>query len=150
MAEGDAFRVTFTVPGHPRGKGRPRTAVIGGHARVFTDSKTRAEEGAIRVIAAAAMQGRLPYEGPIVLRLCAYQQIPPSWSNRKRAAAEAGQVVPVGQPDLDNFVKMTDALNGIVWRDDSQVVSAIVHKRYSERPRLSLDIRAAQISKVLE
>ena len=143
MSEGDAFRCTFTVPGAPRGKGRPRTAVIGGHARIFTDSKTRAEEGAIRVIAAAAMQGRDPFDGPVVLRCCAYRQIPASWSAKKRAAAEAGDLLPVSKPDLDNYVKMMDALNGIVVRDDSQIVSAVIHKRFSLQPRLAIDVRSA-------
>lgn len=144
MPEGDAFRVQFVVPGSPRGKGRPRTAVIAGHARIFTDSKTRAEEGAIRVIAAAAMQGRDPYDGPVVLRCCAYRQIPASWSAKKRAAAEAGAVLPTSKPDLDNYVKMMDAINGIVLRDDSQIVSAVIHKRFSERPRLAVDVRSAE------
>jgi Holliday junction resolvase RusA-like endonuclease len=145
MTEGEAFRCTFTVPGSPRGKGRPRTAVIGGHARIFTDSKTRAEEGAIRVIAAAAMRGAPPYDGPVVLRMCAYRQIPASWSAKKRAAAEAGDIVPTSRPDFDNYGKIAcDSLNGIVLRDDSQIVSAVIHKRFSERPRLVLDLRSAE------
>lgn len=140
--EGDAFTVRISVPGAPRGKGRPRAALMGGHVRVFTDKKTRSEEGAIRTFASAAMVGRVPYEGAIILRLCAYREIPSSFSNKKRAAALRGEVVPVTKPDLDNYTKMIDALNGIVWRDDSQVVTAIVHKRYSDQPRLDLDVRS--------
>ena len=145
MPEGDAFRVTFTVPGAPRGKGAGRAAVVAGHATVFTDSKTRAEMGAVRVIASAAMQGRAPYEGPVVLRACAYMTIPASFSQRKRAAAEAGELVPAKKPDADNFLKLLgDGLNQVVWRDDAQVVTAVIHKRYSERPRLAIDVRSAE------
>ena len=143
MPEGDAFRVTFTVPGAPRGKGRPRTAVIGGHARIFTDSKTRAEEGAIRVIASAAMRGAAPYDGPVILRCCAYRQIPRSWSAKKQAAAEAGDLVPASRPDWDNVAKLVaDALNGICWVDDGQVVAAVIFKRYAIRPRVVIDVQS--------
>lgn len=140
--EGETFHVSFTVPGNPRGKGRPRAGLVGGHVRVYTDAKTRSEEGAIRMVAAAAMSGRSPHSGPVVLRLCAYRAIPSGFSKTKAAAAERGEIVPTTKPDLDNYTKMVDALNGIVWTDDSQVVTAIVHKRYSERPRLVIDVRS--------
>ena len=61
--------------------------------------------------------------------------IPSSWSKKKQAAAEAGEVRPTGRPDLDNIVKLyADAFNGVVWRDDSQVVRVVSEKRYSDRP----------------
>lgn len=145
-AEGELFSVAFEVPGNPRGKGSPRAGMIGGHARIFTDSKTRAELIAIRVVAAAAMQGRPPYEGPVVLRLCAYRTIPAGWSGKKRAAAIAGQLVPITKPDYSNYAKMEDGITGIVWRDDAQVVTAVIHKRFSDRPRLVIDVRSAAIA----
>lgn len=35
---------------------------------------------------------------------------------------------------------MEDALNGIAWKDDSQIVSASISKRYDHNPRLSVVI----------
>jgi Holliday junction resolvase RusA-like endonuclease len=147
-AEGELFAVSFAVPGAPRGKGRPRTAVIHGRAQIYTDAKTRSEEGAIRSIAAGAMAaaGKQPFDGAVVLRLCAYRPIPSGFSQRKREAAERGEIVPITKPDADNYLKMVDALNGIIWRDDSQVVTAVIHKRYSDRPRLVVDVRSAPTS----
>ena len=142
MNEGEAFSMTITVPGHPRGKGRPRSTVIRGRSHVYTDAKTRSEEGAIRQIAGLAMGARAPYEGAVILRLCAYREIPASFSAKKRVAAEAGAISPTTKPDIDNYVKMTDALNGVVWRDDSQVVAIVAHKRFSDRPRLVIDVRS--------
>lgn len=142
-AEGELFSVSFTVPGHPRGWGRATPIIIGGHARMITDKKTRSEEAAIRSLASDAMDGRLPFDGAVVLRLCAFRAIPSSLSKAKRASAVAGHIFPIGRPDVDNYTKMIDALNGIVWRDDSQVVTAVVHKRFSERPRLVIDVRSA-------
>jgi Holliday junction resolvase RusA-like endonuclease len=58
----------------------------------------------------------------------------------KGPAAENGLLRPTTRPDVDNFCKCgLDALNGIVWRDDSQVVELTVSKFYSSRPRLELE-----------
>jgi Holliday junction resolvase RusA-like endonuclease len=136
------FDLTFEVPGEPRGKGRPRATVRGGYAHVYTDAKTRSEEGAIRWIANAAMNAEPPYEKAVVLEVWAFRLIPTAFSRMKREAAESGNLAPISKPDADNYLKMVDALNGIVWRDDSQVVTAIVHKRYSVRPRLVIRVRS--------
>jgi Holliday junction resolvase RusA-like endonuclease len=139
--EGEAFSVSFSVPGNPRGKGRPRTAVIAGRAQIYTDAKTRSEEGAVRMFAMEAMGGRPPYEGPVVLRICAYRKMPTVFSQKKRVSAERGAIAPITKPDFDNCSKLAaDALNGIVIHDDAQVVSAVIHKRYSANPRLVVSV----------
>lgn len=135
--------MTFTVPGHPRGKGRPRTTIVAGRAQIYTDARTRSEEGAVRTFAQAAMAGRPPYDGPVILRVCAYRAMPAGFSGKKRDAAERGKVVPATRPDFDNCAKLAaDAINGIVLRDDSQIVTAVIHKRYSENPRLVVDLKS--------
>lgn len=142
-AEGELFSVTITVPGQPRGWGRAMPIVIGGHARMVTDNKTRSEKGAVRMIAAAAMNGRPPYAGPVVLRLCAYRAVLSSLSKARRALALSGELAPSTRPDFDNYAKLAaDALNGLVWVDDAQIVTAVIHKRYSEAPRLVIDVRS--------
>jgi Holliday junction resolvase RusA-like endonuclease len=144
VAEGDAFHLVFTVPGPARGKGAGRVGKIGDRPMVFTDSKTRHEMSAIRVFASQAMGNRPPYPGPVVVRMCAYREVPKGWSARKRAAALAGDLVPVSRPDCTNHAKMDDALNRLVWVDDAQIVTYVIHKRYSDRPRLVVDIRSAE------
>jgi Holliday junction resolvase RusA-like endonuclease len=66
--------------------------------------------------------------------------VPGSWSKKKRAQALAGAIWPTVKPDADNSLKLTDALNAIVFCDDKQVVIATVFKCYSERPGLSIEI----------
>lgn len=144
MSEGDAFRCTFTVPGAARGKGAGRVGKIGDRAMVFTDSRTRHEMSALRVFASQAMGTQPPYSGPVVVRMCAYREVPKGWSAKKRAAALAGDLVPATRPDCTNYAKMDDALNKLVWVDDSQIVTYVIHKRYSDRPRLVVDIRSAE------
>lgn len=103
--------------------------------RHFTP-KAMVEAGAsIGWIAARAMAGAAPFDGPIRVELWARMPVPPSWSKRKQQAALAGVVRPTGTPDLDNLLKLVgDSLNGIVWRDDAQVVEARMSKRYDHIP----------------
>ena len=46
-----------------------------------------------------------------------------------------GEIRPTVKPDWDNIGKIiSDALNGIAYKDDAQVVSCTVEKRYSNTP----------------
>ena len=48
-----------------------------------------------------------------------------------------GEPVGKGRPRI---AKVKDALNGIAWKDDSQVVTEHIYKFYSDRPRLEVEI----------
>ena len=48
---------------------------------------------------------------------------------------------PTRKPDFDNIGKVIcDALNGIAYRDDAQIVDALVRKFYSDTPRVIVEI----------
>ncbi len=69
------------------------------------------------------------------LNVAVYVPIPESWSKKKQAAAQAGEVAPDKRPDLDNFIKCAlDGITGIVVRDDARVVSLEAMKAYDARP----------------
>lgn len=82
------------------------------------------------------MRGRPPIKAPVRIELLIEVPIPTSWSARKRAQAIAGDVRPSSRPDLDNYVKSLDALNGIVIVDDSQIVEIHARKKYGTAPKL--------------
>jgi Holliday junction resolvase RusA-like endonuclease len=126
--------------GEPRGKGRPRFVRRTGHA--FTPAKTASYEAMLRYEAARAMAERLPLEGALTVQISAYFGVPQSWSAKKRAAALAGSIRPTKRPDWENVAKMLDSFNGVVWRDDAQVVSGLIEKHYSDRPRLRVEVAA--------
>ena len=133
--------VKFTVPGVPIGKGRPRVASRGGHARMYTPEKTAAYEGLVAHAGRVAMAGAAPIEGgcSVVLDVCL--PVPESWSKKKQAAALAGQVLATKKPDTDNVIKaIFDGLNAVAWRDDVQVVRVTTQKRYGATPGVAVQI----------
>jgi Holliday junction resolvase RusA-like endonuclease len=130
--------IIIELLGEPKGKGRPRFARRTGHA--YTPQKTASYEACLRHEAALAMAGQPPIEGAVCVQMSAYFSIPQSWSTKKRDAALAGTIRPAKRPDLDNICKMLDALNGVVWRDDAQIVQGLIEKHYSDRPRLRVEV----------
>lgn len=122
----------FFVAGAPVGKGRPRFSRLSG--RAFTPAKTANTEAFVKSEALRQV-GQPVLVGPLALQVEAIATVPDSWSKRKRGDALAGTVRPTGKPDLDNLAKLyADALNGILWKDDSQLVEMQLSKRYGETP----------------
>jgi Holliday junction resolvase RusA-like endonuclease len=134
--------IQIEVPGDPVPKGRPRVAMRGRFAQIYTPKETVDYEKLVRSYAAVSMGGGALLEGPLLVTLTAHVPIPQSWSAKKKAAA----VYPISRPDTDNFLKAAlDALNGIVFADDSQVTDIIASKRYSGEPRLSIRVEPAPL-----
>jgi Holliday junction resolvase RusA-like endonuclease len=133
--------VYFVVTGKPVGKGRPRASTRGGFVRMYTDAKTLAYEAAIASEAAAAMGDAEPFETPMQMQVSCYYQIPKSWPKKMKQEAIDEERFPNVKPDLDNVVKaILDALNGVVYRDDAQVINLVATKRYSTDPRVEVYI----------
>lgn len=132
--------VTIWVPGHPKGKGRPR---VGG-GRIYTPPDTAREEKRVAAIASDAMQtaGLDPFVGPVSIVLVARYRIPPSWSKAKQVEARGHKFSP-GKPDLDNVLKLAlDALNGVVFDDDAQVAMIEAIKTFSDEPGIYIRARS--------
>lgn len=52
---------------------------------------------------------------------------------------ESGRIRPIIKPDTDNIIKaVLDALNGLAYEDDSEVVSVTAKKYYSAEPRVEV------------
>ena len=146
--------IEIFVPGPPQGKGRARSARLpNGKTIHYTPEKTRTYEGIIASLAMDAMGGKPPLGGAVRLSLVIGMPIPASWPAWKREMAAEGLVAPTTKPDADNVEKaVKDGLNGIVWRDDCQVVSVTKVKCYSRTPRVEvvtapMDALPAQITK---
>ena len=126
----------FIIDGTAVPKQRPRIT-RGGQA--YTPKKTRDYEGRVRKAFLSSYQGFMPVFGgdvPVRVSIEVIQQIPKSWSNSKTLKAEHGEVAPVSRNgDLDNIAKsILDALNGYAFKDDAQVTTLMVSKRYGNCP----------------
>lgn len=75
------------------------------------------------------------------MRITAYKPIPKSTSKKRMLQMLEGLIRPGKKPDWDNIGKIVcDALNGIAFQDDSQIVSGTTIKKYSEQPRVEVEI----------
>ena len=139
--------VSVTLAGPPIGKGRPRFRYVPpgasgrpGFVTVYSPKETKSYEDALKWMAKAAMRGRPLLEGPLAVRVFAMMPVPASWSNKARDAALSGLTFPAKKPDADNILKMLDALNETVWKDDAQIVRSLVVKEYAEQPGLIVEV----------
>lgn len=133
--------ITFTIPGQPIGKGRPRVGKRGGFTQLYTPEKTVSYESRVAFAGHQAMAGQPVLEGAVVVSLDIRVQVPASWSKKKQAAALAGELHPTTKPDIDNVEKaIFDGLNGVTWKDDVQVVRVTKAKRYGGSPGVEVSI----------
>jgi len=125
-------RLVMTIT--PKPKERPRAAIIGGHARIFTPKTTEAYEKEIRAAWVRA-NGDKPEEGPIRARIYFGLPIPKSETKGNKLQMIQRKVFPTKKPDLDNLAKaVLDALNGVAYKDDCQIVTMLSRKNYAEAP----------------
>lgn len=131
------MKIHFTVPGKPMGKQRPRVLKSG---VAFTPNETVNYETTVKW-AYISQYSDKPLEGPIAMNIRAYFAIPKSTSKNKKEKMETGIIRPTRKPDMDNIVKIiADALNGVAYRDDSQIVKCSIEKLYSDQPRVEIEI----------
>lgn len=124
--------VTFTVDGDPVPKGRPRFARRGHFVQTYTDSKTLEYETHVAMRARQAIGASEPLKGALSVFLYLRYAVPASYSKKRKEACLAGLEFPK-RIDIDNVYKsITDAMNGIVYLDDSQIVEAHIKKVYAE------------------
>lgn len=131
--------ISFTVPGEPVAKGRPRFVRATG--RAFTPKKTETYEGIVADHAAKAMSGSEPFEGALRLTVRAVYLVPQSWSAKRKREARWK----TSKPDADNLAKIVkDALNKLAYRDDAQIVELTVQKKYGPIAGLTVSIEALE------
>jgi Holliday junction resolvase RusA-like endonuclease len=132
------MRFSFTVPGEPRGKARARSTRGGHH---YTPQSTKDYEALVASIAAPFMRGREPHEGPVEVNIDAYFGVPKSFKGKKLDDANNARIRCVKKPDYDNINKIIcDAMNGIVYKDDSQVADGSTTKRYYITPHVEVEV----------
>ena len=73
------------------------------------------------------------YQKPLKVEIQVFVKIPKSFSKTLKQRALTSELRPLVKPDVDNYSKnILDALNGVVYPDDKQIVELTVKKFYSE------------------
>lgn len=131
---------TFSVAGKPVPQQRPKFTTVNGHGRAYDPAKSRNFKAEVAILASTAHGMRPPFPDDVEVNIVAWLPIPQSWSKQKQHLALDGIIHPTTRGnDVDNLAKsVLDAMTGIVYKDDSQVTSLHVYKRYSDKPRTSV------------
>jgi Holliday junction resolvase RusA-like endonuclease len=136
--------VDIWIAGKPRGKDRPRFDRRSG--RMHTTDATAAAERTIQIAWRAAGSPRME-DVPLVLDLALCLERPAGHFRKDGSLSAEGlrQPLPGRQkPDIDNAVKLVmDALNGLAYRDDVQIVDARVVRRWTQHAGTLIRLRPA-------
>ena len=136
--------IMFTVYGHPVAKGRPRFSTRGKFPVAYTPEKTKTYEAEVGMMAKAAMGASQALEGALEAFIYVTFPVPPSYSKKRTEACLNDTEKHTKKPDLDNVVKIClDGMNGIVFKDDSQITSIHSTKVYGEVAKVEVMVRQA-------
>ena len=125
------FMVNFMVEGTPVPKGRPRFARRGKFVSTYSPKTTVDYETKVAEAAQLAMGASEPLETPVGAYIYITLPIPASYSKKRKQECLSGNERPTKKSDIDNYCKAVfDGMNGIVFLDDSQIVSLHSTKVY--------------------
>ena len=136
------------IPGQPIAKKRHRTFVKklknGKFFQGAYNEQKPEESKFISFLMTQMPQGFEPIKDPVYIQFWFGMRRPKSHYGTGRNEGKikgSAPKYPSKKPDFDNYEKfVADCLNGVAYRDDSQVVSWRGDKRYSENPRTEIEI----------
>lgn len=121
------------IPIIPMGAPRPRVTKNG----TYNDPRYTAHKSIIALSAKKIIRKPYPKDTPIGLKIDFFFEVPKSWSKAKKDSAKWHTL----KPDADNLSKsVKDALNGILYADDSQVCWMQVRKQYASEFGILIEI----------
>lgn len=131
--------IEFEILGKPLGKARPRVTRKG---FAYTPKKTINYENLIRWTFQSKFPNHKPFEGYIEAEIKAIFDVPKSYSKKKKLELLDGNCNYDHTPDVDNVAKIVlDSLNGIAYKDDSQVTVLKVIKEYGEQAKIIVKLK---------
>src|SRR5699024_7378870 len=117
---------------------RPRATGMGKGIRMYDPKKVADYKRLVEYEAKKQWAGDV-LTSPLHVTITIYRPIPKSETIKRKELMESQEILPVVRPDIDNYAKAPlDALNGIVWQDDSQIVRLVSEKFYSHEPRTEI------------
>lgn len=133
--------IEITIPVEPVAQGRPR---FNSYTKTAHDpAKSRKYKEVVKYYAMQHKPKEL-LNSALAVEIDIFKIPPKSISKVKKNHTELKNetLTPITKPDVDNYAKgIKDALNGVIWTDDSKVVDLRVRKFYSLNPRAEVRIK---------
>lgn len=136
--------IYFHIPGKPQGKARARTGYNAKTKQVMshTPDNTVLYENFIKTCYMQTTDKIFDNGEALSVCITACFEPAKSVSKKMRERMLQYQAFPTKKPDIDNIVKaVLDALNGIAYKDDIQVVRVTATKIYAERAGVHVEIK---------
>lgn len=136
----------FVIAGKPQGKARARTFYNPklGRVQSMTPENTVLYENLVKqsFVQQADKDARWFNKEPLAVYITAFYPIPASTTKKDRQLICSGKLYPTKKPDADNVAKVIcDALNGVAYGDDTQIIKLSILKAYTEeQPRVQVCI----------
>lgn len=142
--------VEFFVPGIPQPGGSKKAYFVKALGRaVITDTNPKVKDWRATVAQCASEVAKELLDGPLCVR---FDFVLPRSKGHFGSGKNSGSVkasapqFPTGRPDATKLVRSTeDALKGILWRDDSQIVTQAATKRYGDKPGCLIRIKQEKV-----
>ena len=131
--------IKFEVLGKPVAKGRPR---LGRNGHTYTPEKTVNYENLVKLTFMKEYKNFVPLENYIEANITAIFEVPKSYSKKKTKELLEGSNNYDHKPDLDNITKIIlDSLNGLAYKDDSQITILHANKEYGEQAKVIVELK---------
>ena len=127
--------ICLEIPGKPQGKARARTFYNSklGKMQSITPENTVLYENLIKHCYLETKCEPFLDKVPLEVEITACFPIPKSATKKDRERIKLMEYYPTKKPDADNIAKVVcDALNGLAYKDDAQVIDLTVHKRFGD------------------
>ena len=149
--------IEFFVPGVPktagskkafpiwRGKGPSkqfvRSVIVDDAGQAGKDWRASVQYEAVRRFKEVLGREAAPFQGPLAVEFVFNVTRPKGHTGRKGLHSWA-PAFPTTKPDVLKLARaVEDALTGIVWKDDAQIVAEVLRKRYSDNPGCLIHVR---------
>jgi len=125
-----------------------RAIVVNGKARVMHNEGKSLTDWRLAIAQQAGLQAKPKLLGPVRVWARFRLQRPLSHWGRAGNLLPSAPRVPDVTPDIDKLARaLLDALTGVVFVDDRQVSTLVVHKRYAAREEaagVTVGVRSAE------
>ena len=143
--------IEFFVPGIPQPGGSKKGFYNrkAGRVVIVEDCKRNKEWRAVVALAARRAYHGEPLTGPVRLNIYFYMPRPKSHYGTGKKSGELKLTAPyfhTNKPDRTKLQRSTeDAMTGIIWRDDTQVVDGVTSKIYDRTPGADIKITELEL-----